>query len=315
MSKLLNLPIDNIKNIIKFITNDIKIDFINDNNYLCSIILLYFKYLEEKNSILLYYKKDDTTFNKQNYCNINYSNINYSNIIKLINNCEFATFGQPDINKKMHIVNYNKNIRNAYIINKDNFKLSNTLKKKFDLFIYKYIYDLYKTNDNIINDIQYQQYSVNIYTKSGHFKSHIDTPKYKNHIGTLILLLPMKFTGGELIVNNEKCKWKNLDDTNILWTYFSKSIIHSVNEIKSGIRITITFDVIMNKSNQLSNSTSSGFFKLITREGKEDPLLLGHKTLRTKIKEIKRNRKESDERKELKKKLMEKIQKLKNNRS
>ena len=59
---------------------------------------------------------------------------------------------------------------------------------------------------------------LNVYTKGGFFKDHRDTPKGNNFIGTLVLVLPSAFEGGELVVAGngkkdamfswpEKTKW------------------------------------------------------------------------------------------------------------
>lgn len=41
---------------------------------------------------------------------------------------------------------------------------------------------------------------LNVYTKGGFFKSHKDTPKGNNVIGSLVLVLPSQFEGGDLVV-------------------------------------------------------------------------------------------------------------------
>ena len=43
---------------------------------------------------------------------------------------------------------------------------------------------------------------LNVYTERGFFKEHKDTPRANNFIGTLVLVLPSAFEGGELIVQN-----------------------------------------------------------------------------------------------------------------
>lgn len=48
--------------------------------------------------------------------------------------------------------------------------------------------------------IKAQPYKLNIYPKGGKFNMHKDTPRSDNMIGTLVLCLPSKFTGGEFIL-------------------------------------------------------------------------------------------------------------------
>lgn len=45
---------------------------------------------------------------------------------------------------------------------------------------------------------------INVYAKGGFFKSHKDTPKGQNTIGSLVVVLPSQFEGGDLVVAGPK---------------------------------------------------------------------------------------------------------------
>ena len=55
-------------------------------------------------------------------------------------------------------------------------------------------------HSNIVLTAEWDKLTV--YTEGGFFKEHKDTPRDNNFIGTLVLVLPSAFEGGELIVQN-----------------------------------------------------------------------------------------------------------------
>lgn len=49
-------------------------------------------------------------------------------------------------------------------------------------------------------------YKVNIYGPGGFFKPHFDTPRSPDMFGSLVICLPSRFTGGELVLrHSQKC--------------------------------------------------------------------------------------------------------------
>jgi hypothetical protein len=117
-------------------------------------------------------------------------------------------------------------------------------------------------------DIELRISKLNIYLKGGFFKPHQDTPK-PGVIGSCVIVLPTAYTGGVFRVtdlNSTTHGYSNggipgecdedtplfLDD-NSLVVGFHPHLIHEVAEVKSGVRISVTFDVIA-KENSIVKS-------------------------------------------------------------
>ncbi|KAK5238133.1 hypothetical protein LTR47_001226 [Exophiala xenobiotica] len=80
---------------------------------------------------------------------------------------------------------------------------------------------------------------------NGKFKSHIDISKPPHQIGTLVICLPSKHEGGNLVVRHQHRSvtftWGN--STSIEWAAFYSDLEHEVEEVKSGHRVTLTYNL------------------------------------------------------------------------
>jgi hypothetical protein len=92
-------------------------------------------------------------------------------------------------------------------------------------------------------------YKLNVYSApSGHFKSHVDTPRGGNQFGSLVVSLPIAHQGGELIVKHGDRSLK-LDfaekstEATIQWAAFYSDCEHEVLTVTSGHRITLTYNL------------------------------------------------------------------------
>lgn len=83
------------------------------------------------------------------------------------------------------------------------------------------------------NSIELVLNKLNVYYKNGHFQTHIDTP-VPNNVGSVVVYLNQyDFTGGNLILEGQKY-------SNGIIAFYS-DVPHSVKEVKSGMRVTLTF--------------------------------------------------------------------------
>lgn len=100
-------------------------------------------------------------------------------------------------------------------------------------------------------------YKLNIYAAGGKFKTHRDTPRASNMLGSLVVCLPFPHEGGALIVRqggrsvthdwsfalndtDENCK----DAQNrIQWAAFYGDCEHEILEVTSGYRVTLTYNL------------------------------------------------------------------------
>ncbi|KAK1671766.1 hypothetical protein BDP55DRAFT_752394 [Colletotrichum godetiae] len=103
--------------------------------------------------------------------------------------------------------------------------------------------------------IRAELYNMNIYSgPSGKFKAHVDTPRSSYQIGSLAVCLPMMHQGGELAVrhleNTHTFDWAtNSDESLIQWAAFYSDCEHEVFEVKSGHRITLTYNLYATAGN------------------------------------------------------------------
>ncbi|KAF8540725.1 hypothetical protein BDD12DRAFT_879964 [Trichophaea hybrida] len=102
-------------------------------------------------------------------------------------------------------------------------------------------------------DVEAQFYKMLLYTPGGHFVSHQDTIKTKRMFGTLIVVLPSKFEGGELhLWNNQR---KAVDEPLVKLAGQSEfftglaawytNVTHSIKPVTSGYRLVLIYNLVM----------------------------------------------------------------------
>ncbi|XP_038068210.1 uncharacterized protein LOC119737727 [Patiria miniata] len=103
-------------------------------------------------------------------------------------------------------------------------------------------------------EVTLQCYKLNVYSTGGFFSAHVDTPvDAAQMIGTVVVCLPCQHTGGELIVKHKGAKkeflFANLsaDQAKVQWAAFYSDCVHEILPVKSGHRITVTYNVIRKK--------------------------------------------------------------------
>ncbi|KAH7322402.1 hypothetical protein B0I35DRAFT_425761 [Stachybotrys elegans] len=105
--------------------------------------------------------------------------------------------------------------------------------------------------------VKAELYNINIYTgPSGHFRPHIDTPRSIFQFGSLVVCLPLEHEGGTLEVRHEgqtfKYDWASgtdVDGPQIQWAAFYSDCEHEVLPVKSGYRITLTYNLLVSRGN------------------------------------------------------------------
>lgn len=108
------------------------------------------------------------------------------------------------------------------------------------------------------NDMQFRRltaelYKLNIYSgPSGLFQTHVDTPRAKNQIGSLVVCLPSHFKGGDLMVRHGrkevKFDWSTKSACIIQWAAFYSDCEHGIKRITEGERITLTYNLYVTES-------------------------------------------------------------------
>ncbi len=92
-------------------------------------------------------------------------------------------------------------------------------------------------------------YSLNIYTRGGHFAPHKDTPRGEDMFGTLVVCLPSCFSQGQLslmhrgVVNRfdwgEDYSKHQISQMN--WAAFFGDVDHQIEKVRDGARVTLTY--------------------------------------------------------------------------
>ena len=97
--------------------------------------------------------------------------------------------------------------------------------------------------------VQFRQHKLNIYSQGGFFKPHVDTPTHPAMIGSVVVCLPSVHTGGELVVQSNgdtqvfDFSEHSGDPAMVQWAAFYSDCRHEVQEVTTGRRITLTYDV------------------------------------------------------------------------
>ncbi|CRG83902.1 hypothetical protein PISL3812_01258 [Talaromyces islandicus] len=91
-------------------------------------------------------------------------------------------------------------------------------------------------------------YKLNVYSgPSGHFKAHVDTPRSGSQIGSLVVSLPSKFSGGSLIVRHGAEQvdfdWAATSGSHVQWAAFYSDCEHEITKVTDGHRITLTYNL------------------------------------------------------------------------
>lgn len=78
------------------------------------------------------------------------------------------------------------------------------------------------------------------------FKSHVDTPRSEEQFGSLVICLPCKHEGGQLVVRHAghtmEYDWGK-GDSAIQWAAFYSDCEHEVRAVTSGHRVTLTYNL------------------------------------------------------------------------
>jgi predicted 2-oxoglutarate/Fe(II)-dependent dioxygenase YbiX len=89
-------------------------------------------------------------------------------------------------------------------------------------------------------------HSLLVYEQNQHFLAHQDSEKDDSMVGTLVVTLPSSYTGGELMVwhNGERNAYRG-SKTALSLVAFYADCRHEVLKVKSGYRITLTYNLLL----------------------------------------------------------------------
>ena len=118
--------------------------------------------------------------------------------------------------------------------------------------------------------VSLQRYRVNMYGEGGMFKDHQDTPRGTKNIGTLVVCFPCKFEGGKFRLRNGGIErvldWAPKSETHIQWAVFFGDVTHSIEEVTSGCRVTLAYNVFRQRKPQRDSSGFEEHFRNFVEE-------------------------------------------------
>ncbi|RAH66752.1 2OG-Fe(II) oxygenase [Aspergillus aculeatinus CBS 121060] len=96
-------------------------------------------------------------------------------------------------------------------------------------------------------------YKLNVYSgPSGHFATHVDTPRSDSQIGSLVVCLPSEFSGGRLTVRHRGQQsafdWSDASQSAIQWAAFYSDCEHEIETITEGHRLTLTYNLYITQA-------------------------------------------------------------------
>ncbi|KAG2416014.1 hypothetical protein HFD88_007206 [Aspergillus terreus] len=105
-----------------------------------------------------------------------------------------------------------------------------------------------KKNTVEFREIRAELYKLNIYSgPSGLFRRHVDTPRARDQIGSLVVCLPSAFQGGDLMVRHGgkqvNFEWSDRSASAIQWAAFYSDCEHEIKTVTEGERITLTYNL------------------------------------------------------------------------
>jgi predicted 2-oxoglutarate/Fe(II)-dependent dioxygenase YbiX len=179
----------------------------------------------------------------------------------LVKHAKPAKFGRKD--KTI----YDPTVRNVWEIPRSSLKISGARwKNGIASVLAKVGKDLAMPDDTNLNA---QLHNLLIYEPGQFFAPHQDSEKLDDMVATLVVLLPSKFNGGSLVVDQHGDKKKfpvprNVSDK-LTFIAFYPDCHHEVKKVTAGYRIAITYNlVVKNGRGKLSPIVNQGLTKSLS---------------------------------------------------
>lgn len=109
-----------------------------------------------------------------------------------------------------------------------------------------------------------------IYAPGQFFVTHQDSEKADNMIGSLVVSLPSRYTGGAMAVehHDEKKLFSGSGQSGLTFVAFYANCHHEVRPVKQGYRVVLTYNLVVNSEAAAAGSPADGVAAL-TRHARE----------------------------------------------
>ncbi|MEX1224049.1 MAG: 2OG-Fe(II) oxygenase [Pirellulales bacterium] len=109
--------------------------------------------------------------------------------------------------------------------------------------------------------LQAELYKLLIYTKGGFFLPHRDSEKRRGMVATMIVELPSRFGGGDLIVQQggrrKVFSFNKTGQQSAQYVAFFADCEHEVKKVTSGVRVCLAFNLILKPARKSGGGASS----------------------------------------------------------
>jgi len=141
-----------------------------------------------------------------------------------------------------------KNVRNSFELDAKQLQLSDDWNRAIAEVTQSVAMDL----GLLENQLQANLYKLLLYERGGFFLPHRDSEKLGRMIGTLVVVLPTSFSGGELIVRHESAEQmfrfgEASSEQSANFVAFYADCEHEVRRITRGRRLTLTYNLTLKK--------------------------------------------------------------------
>nr|GAT60471.1 predicted protein [Mycena chlorophos] len=100
-----------------------------------------------------------------------------------------------------------------------------------------------------------EMYKLNVYGPGSFFKEHKDTPRGEDMVGSLVIVLPTKHTGGALTLKHDGADGRfdsaselaahTSSSPAVAYVAFYSDVVHAVEPVTEGYRVTLTYNLYL----------------------------------------------------------------------
>lgn len=137
-------------------------------------------------------------------------------------------------------------VRKTFEIDAAQIKLSAEWEKAIEEVVSRVASDLGLADQQLRAEL----YKLLLYERGGHFQRHRDSEKLNRMVGSLVVMLPSSFEGGELVIQHEGHRktfsFKNARmESSPEYVAFYADCEHEVRKVASGRRLCLTYNLIV----------------------------------------------------------------------
>ena len=160
---------------------------------------------------------------------------------ELIGKAALARFGRKTKTLK------DSRIRQTWEIPASKIKTSKEWNKQLDRAMIKIKKDL-DLPENC--ELSAELHNLLIYEKDHHFKFHQDSEKTDGMLGTLVVLLPSTYSGGDFVIDyqGKKKVFKTSASSGLQYLAFYADCQHQVKKVTKGFRVAFTYNLVFKPS-------------------------------------------------------------------